>query len=66
MTSVMRVLEQSVIVFSQSDLPLYQVNIKQAIVLLVTNKAESLYFSSQARWEVYSPRSKQTWNHRRA
>ncbi|ARV61596.1 HNH endonuclease [Nostocales cyanobacterium HT-58-2] len=55
MTSAMQVLEQSVVVFSQNYLPLCRVNIKRAIVLLVTNKAEPLDFSTQSGWEVHSP-----------
>lgn len=55
MTSAIQVLEQSVVVFSQNYLPLCRVNIKRAIVLLVTNKAEPLDFSTQSGWEVHSP-----------
>jgi hypothetical protein len=43
----MQVLEQSVVMFSQNYLPLCRVNIKQAIVLLVTNKAQGLSFVAQ-------------------
>ncbi|PAX54143.1 HNH endonuclease [Brunnivagina elsteri] len=51
-----RVLEQSVVVFSQNYLPVCRVNIKRAIVLLVTEKAEPLDFSSaQSGWLVRSP-----------
>ncbi len=57
MTSAMQVLKQSVVVFSQNDMPLYRVNIEQAIVLLVTGKADPLYFSSQSGSEVHSPSS---------
>ena len=38
--SIMQVLEKSVVVFSQNYLPLCRVNIKRAVVLLVTQKAE--------------------------
>ncbi|WP_026082371.1 HNH endonuclease [Mastigocladopsis repens] len=55
MTSAMQVLDQSVVVFSQNYLPLCRVNIKRAIVLLVTNKAEPLDFSTESGWEVHSP-----------
>jgi 5-methylcytosine-specific restriction endonuclease McrA len=54
-TSVMQVLEQSVVVFSQNYLPLCRVNIKRAIVLLVTNKAEPLGFAIEGGWRVHSP-----------
>jgi 5-methylcytosine-specific restriction endonuclease McrA len=51
-----QVLEQSVVVFSQNYLPVCRVNIKRAIVLLVTEKAEPLDFSSEASgWFVRSP-----------
>ncbi|MBU7585060.1 MAG: HNH endonuclease [Nostoc sp. TH1S01] len=55
MTSVMQVLEQSVVVLSQNYLPLCRVNIKRAIVLLVTNKAEPLDFATEGGWRVHSP-----------
>jgi 5-methylcytosine-specific restriction endonuclease McrA len=54
-TSVMQVLEQSVVVFSQNYLPLCRVNIKRAIVLLVTDKAEALNFATESGWQVHSP-----------
>jgi 5-methylcytosine-specific restriction endonuclease McrA len=54
-TSVMQVLEQSVVVFSQNYLPLCRVNIKRAIVLLVTEKAEALDFATESFWQVHSP-----------
>jgi 5-methylcytosine-specific restriction endonuclease McrA len=54
-TSVIQVLEKSVVVFSQNYLPLCRVNIKRAIVLLVTDKAEPLDFSVEGGWQVHSP-----------
>jgi 5-methylcytosine-specific restriction endonuclease McrA len=54
-TSAMQVLEQSVVVFSQNYLPLCRVNIRRAIVLLVTNKAEPLDFAQDGSWLVHSP-----------
>ncbi len=54
MTIALQVLEQSVVVFSQNYLPLCRVNVKRAIALLVTGKAEPLEFSSDA-WLVRSP-----------
>ncbi|WP_413176178.1 HNH endonuclease [Anabaena azotica] len=51
----MQVLEQSVVVFSQNYLPLCRVNIKRAIVLLVSNKAEPVDFSTEGGWLVRSP-----------
>jgi 5-methylcytosine-specific restriction endonuclease McrA len=50
-----QVLEQSVVVFSQNYLPLCKVNIKRAIVLLVTNKAEPLDLSAEGGWLIHSP-----------
>ncbi|GAA6621744.1 hypothetical protein NUACC26_075650 [Scytonema sp. NUACC26] len=38
-TSAMRVLERSVVVFSQNDLPLCRINIERVIVLLVDRRA---------------------------
>jgi hypothetical protein len=54
-TSAMQVLEQSVVVFSQNYLPLCRVNIKRAIVLLVTDKAEPLDFSKESGWQIHLP-----------
>jgi 5-methylcytosine-specific restriction endonuclease McrA len=51
----MQVLERSVVVFSQNYLPLCRVNIKRAIVLLVTNKAEPLGFSAEGGSQIRSP-----------
>lgn len=55
MAIAMQVLEQSVVVFSQSYLPLCQVNIKRAIVLLLTNKAEPLDFVAENGLVIHSP-----------
>jgi 5-methylcytosine-specific restriction endonuclease McrA len=55
-TSAIQVLEQSVVVFSQNYLPLCRVNIKRAIVLLVSNKAVSLEFSTEGGWLINSSR----------
>ncbi|MFN5979756.1 MAG: HNH endonuclease, partial [Pseudanabaena sp.] len=41
------VLRQSVIVFSQNYLPVSRINIKRAIALLVTGRAEPLELMSQ-------------------
>ena len=56
MTSAIQVLEQSVVVFSQNYLPLCRINIKRAIVLLVSNKAEPLEFSTEDGWLIHSSR----------
>ena len=55
MTIAMQILEQSVVVFSQNYLPLSRVNIKRAIVLLVTNRAEPLDLTTESGWQVHSP-----------
>lgn len=55
MTIGAQVLEQSVVVFSQNYLPLCRVNIKRAIVLLVTNKAEPLDITANSGWQIHSP-----------
>jgi len=49
------ILQNQVVVFSKNYLPLARINIKRAIVLLVTGQAESLEFSSTQQWEVRSP-----------
>ncbi|MBD0345947.1 MAG: HNH endonuclease, partial [Coleofasciculus sp. Co-bin14] len=56
MTSATEVLRQSVVVFSKNYLPVSRVNIKRAIALLVTGKAEPLDFSSSGKgYRVRSP-----------
>jgi 5-methylcytosine-specific restriction endonuclease McrA len=50
------VLRQSVFVFSQNYLPVSRINIKRAIALLVTGRAEPLELMSQQTWQVISPR----------
>ena len=50
------VLRQSVVVFSQNYLPVSRINIKRAIALLVTGRAEPLELMSQQTWQVVSPR----------
>ncbi|MBW4617416.1 MAG: HNH endonuclease [Desmonostoc vinosum HA7617-LM4] len=49
------ILQNSVVVFSKNYLPLARINIKRAIVLLITGQAESLDFSNTKLWEVRSP-----------
>ncbi|MBZ8183051.1 HNH endonuclease [Oscillatoria salina] len=48
-------LRQSVVVFSKNYLPISRVNIRRAIVLLVTGKAEPLDFLFEVGWKVRSP-----------
>lgn len=55
MTSITQVLNQSVVVFSKNYLPMTRVNIKRAIALLVTGKAEPLDFEDGSGWPVRSP-----------
>jgi 5-methylcytosine-specific restriction endonuclease McrA len=50
-----QILQNSVVVFSKNYLPLARINIKRAIVLLVTGQAESLNFGTTKEWEVRSP-----------
>ena len=50
-----QILQNQVVVFSKNYLPLARVNIKRAIVLLVTGQAESLGFDHSQPWEVRSP-----------
>jgi 5-methylcytosine-specific restriction endonuclease McrA len=54
-TQKAQILQNSVVVFSKNYLPLARVNIKRAIVLLVSGQAESLEFGSTKCWEVRSP-----------
>ena len=49
------ILQNSVVVFSKNYLPLARINIKRAIVLLVTGQAESVDFGTIKQWEVRSP-----------
>jgi len=55
MTAATNVLEQSIVVFSQNYLPISRVNIKRAIVLLLTGKAEPLRMMDVRVWQVRSP-----------
>lgn len=55
MTSATEVLRQSVVVFSKNYLPVSRVNIKRAIVLLVTGKAEPLDFTQSQGISIRSP-----------
>lgn len=48
------ILHNQVVVFSKNYLPLARINIKRAVVLIVTGQAESLEFSSTQQWEVRS------------
>ena len=50
-----RILQNSVVVFSKNYLPLARINLKRAVVLLVTGRAESLDLGSAKQWEVRSP-----------
>lgn len=55
MTIAIPVLEKSIVVFSRNYLPLCRVNIKRAIALLITGKAEPLNFTNEPGWLVHSP-----------
>ncbi|RMF23846.1 MAG: HNH endonuclease [Cyanobacteria bacterium J083] len=55
MTRITDTLQQSVLVFSQNYLPINQINIKRAIALLVTGKAEPIDYFCSTFWEVRSP-----------
>ncbi|MCW6038567.1 HNH endonuclease [Spirulina subsalsa FACHB-351] len=52
--SVTELLTESVVVFSKNYLPLSRINLRRAILLLVTQKAEPLDFYSQEGWEIRS------------
>ncbi|RMG15242.1 MAG: HNH endonuclease [Cyanobacteria bacterium J055] len=56
MTTITDVLRQSVVVFSQNYLPISRINVKRAIILLVTDKAEPLEFADNlGGWCVRAP-----------
>lgn len=48
-------LGRSVVVFSQNYLPLSRVNIRRAIALMLSGKAEPLLFGEAKLWQVHSP-----------
>jgi 5-methylcytosine-specific restriction endonuclease McrA len=54
-TSATEVLSHSVVVFSKNYLPMSRVNIKRAIILLVTGKAEPLDWTTSRGTAVRSP-----------
>lgn len=49
------VLGKSVVVFSKNYLPMSRVNIKRAITLLMTGKAEPLSIDEETGWQLKSP-----------
>ncbi|MDJ1184756.1 HNH endonuclease [Roseofilum casamattae] len=55
MTSATHVLSQSVVVFSKNYLPVSRIDMKRAISLLVTGKAEPLDLGNGQAWIVRSP-----------
>lgn len=54
-SSATEILSQSVVVFSKNYLPISRINIRRAICLLVTDKAEPMDLATGAIWEVRSP-----------
>lgn len=55
MNSITQTLNQSVVVFSKNYLPMSRVNIKRAVVLLTTGKAEPVQGFADLGWQVRSP-----------
>ncbi len=51
------ILQNSVVVLSQAYLPLARINIKRAIVLLISGRAESLELGDTQYWTVRSART---------
>lgn len=49
------ILHNTVIVFSKNYLPLANISLKRAVILLVTGQAEGLDFGATRQWEVRSP-----------
>ncbi|MDZ8189203.1 MAG: hypothetical protein RMX96_30735 [Nostoc sp. ChiSLP02] len=56
MTTARQVLEQSVVMFYQIYLPLCWINIKRAIILLVTKQTEVLGFTTESKLQIHSPK----------
>jgi len=54
-TSLTNIFKQSVVVFSKNYLPIERINLKRAIILLVTDKAEPVDFLAGDILEVRSP-----------
>ncbi|MFN6565337.1 MAG: hypothetical protein RMY28_036820 [Nostoc sp. ChiSLP01] len=54
MTTARQVLGQSVVMFYQNYLPLCQINIKRAIVLLVTKQTPALGFTTESECLIHS------------
>lgn len=54
-SSKLEILNQSIVVFSQNYLPISRVNIRRAICLLITGKAEPLESATGIMFEVRSP-----------
>ncbi|AFY77554.1 restriction endonuclease [Pleurocapsa sp. PCC 7327] len=54
-SSATEILDRSVVVFSKNYLPISRVNIRRAICLLVTGKAEPMEFADGMIFEVRSP-----------
>ncbi|GAP96573.1 HNH endonuclease [Leptolyngbya sp. NIES-2104] len=49
------ILQASIVVFSRNYLPIGRINIKRAIVLILTGQAEAIDFDDARQWEVRSP-----------
>ncbi|MBN8564895.1 MAG: HNH endonuclease [Leptolyngbya sp. UWPOB_LEPTO1] len=49
------ILQASIVVFSKNYLPIARINIKRAIVLIISGQAEALDFEDAQQWEVRSP-----------
>jgi 5-methylcytosine-specific restriction endonuclease McrA len=54
-SSATEILSQSVVVFSKNYLPISRINIRRAICLLITGKAEPMDLVAGITWEVRSP-----------
>jgi 5-methylcytosine-specific restriction endonuclease McrA len=54
-TTATEILNQSVVVFSKNYLPISRINIRRAICLLVTDKAEPMEVTSETIFHVRSP-----------
>lgn len=55
MTAATQLLDQPIVVFSQNYLPISRINLKRAINLLISGKAEPLDLFGGTIWQVRSP-----------
>jgi 5-methylcytosine-specific restriction endonuclease McrA len=57
MNSMQQVLRRSVVVFSANYLPLSRIDIRRAVILLVSGKAQDFYYGQGRGWTIRSARA---------